>query len=213
MGVNRNESRRIDNQLRGRAGRQGDPGSSQFFVSLRDDLLVKYGVDQLSSPDAAATIQRRIEDQNLQIRQFLRKYESVVEGQRQAVQQRRQGILTGAIVCASELERLVSLATIDDLWSEHLAGVSGLREATQWTSWANHDPLHEYLKDIDEMFQGMQAAIAEEIPKRLAEAEGSGLDPAQRGATWTYLTTDMPFGTIEERVVSGLRKLVGKSKL
>ena len=213
MGVNRNESRRNDNQLRGRAGRQGDPGSSQFFVSLRDDLLVKYGVDQLSSPDAAATIQRRIEDQNLQIRQFLRKYESVVEGQRQAVQQRRQGILTGAIVCASELERLVSLATIDDLWSEHLAGVSGLREATQWTSWANHDPLHEYLKDIDEMFQGMQAAIAEEIPKRLAEAEGSGLDPAQRGATWTYLTTDMPFGTIEERVVSGLRKLVGKSKL
>jgi preprotein translocase subunit SecA len=213
MGVNRNESRRIDNQLRGRAGRQGDPGSSQFFVSLRDDLLVKYGVDQLSSPDAAATIQRRIEDQNLQIRQFLRKYESVVEGQRQAVQQRRQGILTGAIVCASELERLVSLATIDDLWSEHLAGVSGLREATQWTSWANHDPLHEYLKDIDEMFQGMQAAIAEEIPKRLAEAEGSGLDPAQRGATWTYLTTDMPFGTIEERMISGLRQLVGKSKL
>jgi preprotein translocase subunit SecA len=213
MGMNRNESRRIDNQLRGRAGRQGDPGSSQFFVSLQDDLLVKYGVDQLSSPDAAATIQRRIEDQNLQIRQFLRKYESVVEGQRQAVQQRRQDILTGDIACASELERLVSLATIDDLWSEHLAGVSGLREATQWTSWANHDPLHEYLKDIDDMFQAMQAAVAEEIPKRLAEAEGSGLDPAQRGATWTYLTTDRPFGSIEERVISGLRQLVGKSKL
>jgi preprotein translocase subunit SecA len=213
MGMNRNESRRIDNQLRGRAGRQGDPGSSQFFVSLQDDLLVKYGVDQLSSPDAAATIQRRIEDQNLQIRQFLRKYESVVEGQRQAVQQRRQDILTGDIACASELERLVSLATIDDLWSEHLAGVSGLREATQWTSWANHDPLHEYLKDIDDMFQAMQAAVAEEIPKRLAEAEGSGLDPAQRGATWTYLTTDRPFGSIEERVISGLRQLIGKSKL
>jgi preprotein translocase subunit SecA len=76
------------------------------------------------------------------------------------------------------LERLVSLATIDDLWAEHLAGVSGLREATQWTSWANHDPLHEYLKDIDEMFQAMQAAVEEEIPKRLAQAEATGLDPA-----------------------------------
>jgi preprotein translocase subunit SecA len=103
LGLNRHESRRIDHQLRGRAGRQGDPGSSQFFVSLQDDLLVKYGVHQLNSPDAPARIQRLIEDQNLQIRQFLRKYEGVVEGQRQAVQQRRQAILTGKAACAGEI--------------------------------------------------------------------------------------------------------------
>ena len=211
LGLNRHESRRIDHQLRGRAGRQGDPGSSQFSVSLQDDLLVKYGVDQLDSPDAPARTQRLIEDQNLQIRQFLRKYEGVVEGQRQAVQQRRQAILTGDIACASELERLVSLATIDDLWSEHLAGVAGLREATQWVSWANHDPLHEYLKDIDSMFEAMQAAVADEIPKRLTQAEASGLNPSLRGATWTYLTTDRPFGSIEERMISGLRRLIGKT--
>ena len=211
LGVNRNESRRIDHQLRGRAGRQGDPGSSQFFVSLEDDLLVKYGVDQLRSPDAPARIQRLIEGQNLQIRQFLRKYEGVVEGQRQAVQQRRQALLIGDVACASELERLVSLAAIDDLWSEHLAGIAGLREATQWVSWANHDPLHQYLKDIDSMFVAMQAAVADEIPRRLAQAEASGLDPAQRGATWTYLTTDMPFGSIEERMINGLRRLIGKT--
>lgn len=211
LGLNRHESRRIDHQLRGRSGRQGDPGSSQFFVSPQDDLLVKYGVDQLNSPDAPARIQRLIEDQNLQIRQFLRKYEGVVEGQRQAVQQRRRAILTGDIACASELERLVSLATIDDLWAEHLAGVAGLREATQWVSWAAHDPLHEYLKDIDSMFQAMQAAVADETPKRLAQAEASGLNPSQRGATWTYLTTDMPFGSIEERIVGGLRRMIGKS--
>jgi len=209
IGLNRHESRRIDHQLRGRAGRQGDPGSSQFFVSLEDDLLVKYGVDQLNSPGAPAKIQQQIEGQNLQIRQFLMKYEGVVEGQRQAVQQRRQAILMGEELCASELERLVSLATIDDLWAEHLAGVSGLREDTQWTSWANHDPLHEYLKDIDEMFQAMQAAVNEEIPKRLAHAEKTGIDPAQRGATWTYLITDMPFGTIQERITAGLRKMIG----
>jgi preprotein translocase subunit SecA len=46
IGTNRHESRRIDHQLRGRAGRQGDPGGSQFFVSLEDDLLVKYGIDE-----------------------------------------------------------------------------------------------------------------------------------------------------------------------
>ena len=213
VGVNRHESRRIDHQLRGRAGRQGDPGSSQFFVSLEDDLLVKYGVGELDSPDAPERIQRKIETQNLQIREFLRKYEGVVEGQRQAVQERRQAILTGETACASELERLVSLATIDDLWSEHLAGVSGLREATQWTSWANHDPLHEYLKDIDEMFRAMEAAIEEEIPKRLAQAEAGGLNPTERGATWTYLTTDQPFGSIEERIVNGLRRLIGKRRV
>jgi preprotein translocase subunit SecA len=209
IGLNRHESRRIDHQLRGRAGRQGDPGSSQFFVSLEDDLLVKYGVDQLNSPGAPAKIQQEIEGQNLQIRQFLMKYEGVVEGQRQAVQQRRHAILTGEEPSGSELERLVSLATIDDLWAEHLAGVSGLREDTQWTSWANHDPLHEYLKDIDEMFQGMQAALEVEIPKRVAHAEETGFDPAQRGATWTYLVTDMPFGTIQERITAGLRKMIG----
>jgi preprotein translocase subunit SecA len=213
MGVNRHESRRIDNQLRGRAGRQGDPGSSQFFVSLQDDLLVKYGVDELKSPDAPERIQRKIEAQNLQIREFLRKYEGVVEGQRQFVQERRQGILTGATPCATELERLVSLATIDDLWSEHLAGVSGLREATQWTSWANHNPLHEYLKDIDEMFRALEAAIETEIPKRLAQAEATGMNPAERGATWTYLTTDQPFGSIEERMVAGMRRWIGLRKV
>jgi preprotein translocase subunit SecA len=213
VGVNRHESRRIDHQLRGRAGRQGDPGSSQFFVSLEDDLLVKYGVDELNSTDAPERIQRKIETQNLQIREFLRKYEGVVEGQRQAVQERRRAILTGATECSSELERLVSLATIDDLWSEHLAGVSGLREETQWTSWANHNPLHEYLKDIDDMFRTMQATVEEEMPKRLAQAEATGIDPAERGATWTYLTTDQPFGSIQERMVTGLRRMIGLRKV
>jgi preprotein translocase subunit SecA len=47
IGTNRHESRRIDDQLRGRAGRQGDPGTSRFFVSLEDDLMVRFGIDQL----------------------------------------------------------------------------------------------------------------------------------------------------------------------
>ena len=82
IGTNRHESRRIDNQLRGRAGRQGDPGVSRFFVSLEDDLLVKYGIDNPRLRHEPESIQRLVEGQNLDIRRFLQKYEGVVEGQR-----------------------------------------------------------------------------------------------------------------------------------
>lgn len=213
IGTNRHESRRIDHQLRGRAGRQGDPGSSQFFISLEDPLFARFGVQRIDHGVSPDRIQQEAEGQNLDIRRFLNKYESVVEGQRQAMQRRRQAILTGETPCGSELERLVTLTTIDDLWSDHLAGVAGLREATQWVSWAGNDPHRQYLKDIDGMFQALEATIDEEIPKRLALAEASGIDPAERGATWTYITTDMPFGSIQERMVAGMRQMLKKGGL
>jgi preprotein translocase subunit SecA len=206
IGTNRHESRRIDNQLRGRAGRQGDPGSSRFLVSLQDDLLVKYGSADARLGYDPESIQRLVEGQNLQIRQFLQKYESALEGQRLEIQRGRQEILTGVKPCASELERLVSLATIDDLWPEYLAGITDLREGVHWVSWGGRDPLHEYLVSVHTMFEQLQTQIAEEIPKRLEEAEASGVDPSQRGATWTYLTTDQPFGTWTERVTRGIRR-------
>ncbi|HYL75628.1 MAG TPA: hypothetical protein VEU96_15550 [Bryobacteraceae bacterium] len=204
IGTNRHESRRIDNQLRGRAGRQGDPGCSRFFVSMQDDLLVKYGsADERLGYDPES-VQRLVEGQNLEIRQFLRKYESVVEGQRLEIRQRRQDILSGAAPCASELERLVSLATIDDLWSEFLASITDLREGVHWVSWGGRDPLHEYLVSADSLFDQLEARIDEEIPKRVAEAEAGGVDPSDRGATWTYLTTDQPFGSWTERIAKGI---------
>lgn len=203
IGTNRHESRRIDNQLRGRAGRQGDPGSSQFFVSLEDDLLVKYGGDPAARHDPES-IQRLVEGQNLDIRRFLHKYEGVVEGQRQSMQQRRQAILSGATECASELERLVSLTTIDDLWAEHLAAITELREGVQWISWGGRDPLHEYLKSVHQLFEEMTARLPAEVARRLEEAEAGGIDPTQRGATWTYLTTDQPFGSWSERIIRGM---------
>ncbi len=208
IGTNRHESRRIDNQLRGRAGRQGDPGSSRFFVSLEDSLLVKYGSDEPSHRRNPERIQRLVEDQNLEIRQFLHKYESVVEGQRQAMEQRRQDLLTGATPCNSELERLVSLATIDDLWSDHLAAVVELREGTPWVNWAGRDPLHEYLVGVHRLYQDLQARITEEIPKRLADAEARGVDPSERGATWTYISHDQPFGSQGQRFLRGIARKV-----
>jgi preprotein translocase subunit SecA len=206
IGTNRHESRRIDNQLRGRAGRQGDPGSSRFFVSLHDDLFVKYSDDVKRLGHDPESLQRLVEGQNLEIRQFLRKYEGVLEGQRQAIQRRRQDILTGATPCNSERERLVTLITIDDLWAEYLAAVTDLREGVQWLSWGGREPLYEYLRSVDSLFQQLQARIDEEIPRRLAEADASGIDPAERGATWTYLTTDQPFGSATERIMRGIMR-------
>jgi preprotein translocase subunit SecA len=209
IGTNRHESRRIDNQLRGRAGRQGDPGSSEFFVSLQDDLLLKYGAENPDIESDIENVQRIAEGQNLEIRQFLHKYESAIEGQRQKVQQRRQAVLTGETPCASELERLVSLRTIDDLWAQYLATITDLREGVQWLSWGGRDPLHEYLTSVHSLFMQLEEELDPEIATRLEAAEAAGLDPSQRGATWTYLTTDQPFGTATERIMRGLVRKLG----
>jgi preprotein translocase subunit SecA len=201
IGMNRHESRRIDHQLRGRAGRQGDPGRSRFFISRQDDLLVRYGIENPKYQHDAESIQRLVEGQNLQIRQFLAKYEATIEGQRQRLQERRQSVLTSDLPTR---ERLVSLTTIDDLWSEHLAGIAELRSGVQWYSWGGRDPLHEYLTRADTMYRELEDRLDGEIAARLAESEESGQDPAERGATWTYLTTDRPFGDFTERFLRGI---------
>jgi preprotein translocase subunit SecA len=238
IGTNKHESRRIDHQLRGRAGRQGDPGSSRFFISLQDDLLRRFaGDDPLLRNASAEAIQRVVEGQNLTARQFLNKYESVIEGQRQIIQKKRQQALKGerpakfprenrigleytdepdaenesADVSAtpmSELERLVRLTTLDDLWADYLAEVADYRAGIHLVSWSR-DPLHEYLINVHQMFTRLEVNIEEESTRRLAEAQTSGILPKQRGATWTYLTTDMPFGPATERILRGLVRMAG----
>ncbi|SPE37700.1 Protein translocase subunit SecA 2 [Candidatus Sulfopaludibacter sp. SbA6] len=210
LGMNRHESRRIDHQLRGRAGRQGDPGRSRFFISREDDLLVRYGIQDEKYQHDAESIQRLVEGQNLDIRKFLVKYESVIEGQRQRIQERRQAILASNL---PDLERIVSLSAIDDLWSDHLAAISELRSGVQWYSWSGRDPLHEYLTRVDTAYRELEDGLDSEISARLAEAQAKGLDPSERGATWTYLTTDRPFGEWNERILRGLVRKVRKRDL
>jgi preprotein translocase subunit SecA len=115
IGTNRHESRRVDLQLRGRAGRQGDPGESRFFLSLEDDLLVRYGIQNLlrgrfvparsdqpvDDPLVGVEIaraQRIIEGQNFEIRKTLARYSSVVDDQHRVVMERRQALLHGHAV-------------------------------------------------------------------------------------------------------------------
>lgn len=210
IGTNRHESRRIDHQLRGRAGRQGDPGRSRFFISHEDDLLVKYGIGDERLGHDAESIQRLVEGQNLEIRRFLDKYESVIEGQRQWMQERRQAALTAEMPA---LERQVTLTTIDDLWSEYLGAVTELRAGVHWYSLGGRDPLHEYLTRIDTLYRELEERLDEEIAARLEVARTQGEEPKQRGATWTYLTTDRPFGDYTERVIRGLTRKIRKREL
>jgi preprotein translocase subunit SecA len=210
IGTNRHESRRIDHQLRGRSGRQGDPGRSRFFISREDDLLVRYGIEDERYQHDAESIQRLVEGQNLEIRKFLAKYESVIEGQRQRLQERRQAIL---IADVPEFERLVSLTTIDDLWADYLAAVAELRSGVHWYSWGGRDPLHEYLTRVDSEYRKLAEGLDGEIESRLAGARQNGIDPSQRGATWTYLTTDRPFGEWSERILRGVIRKVQKREL
>jgi preprotein translocase subunit SecA len=210
LGMNRHESRRIDHQLRGRSGRQGDPGRSRFFVSMEDELMVQYGLEHPEHRHDAESIQRLVEGQNLEIRLFLNKYESVMEGQRQRIQERRQAILESE---QPEMERLVALRTIDDLWSVYLETVTELRAGIHWQGYTGHDPLYAYLTKVDALYRELDESIEPETAMRLEQARAGGFDPSQRGATWTYLTTDMPFGDYTERVIRGLTRKVAKRQL
>jgi preprotein translocase subunit SecA len=210
IGTNRHESSRIDRQLRGRAGRQGDPGSSQFFVSLQDPLIVKYADEPGTLLSSCDHLQRVAEGQNVGCRLFLRKYESIIEGQRQQIADRRQRVLTGEQPSTSELARLVTLDTIDDLWSDYLAVISELRASTIWVSLGGGNPFREYLKTAHTMFQELTRTMDEEIVARLQHASTHGFEPRQRGATWTYLTTDEPFGTMTQRVMRRLAVMLNR---
>jgi preprotein translocase subunit SecA len=122
IGTERHESRRIDNQLRGRSGRQGDPGESRFYLSMEDDLMRIFGSDRLSTimeklgmergepiehnmvTKALENAQKRVESHNYDIRKHLLEYDDVMNKQREVIYQQRRMILDGADLKAPLLE-------------------------------------------------------------------------------------------------------------
>ncbi len=137
IGTERHESRRIDNQLRGRAGRQGDPGASQFFVSFEDDLMRRFGTDKikmivqsLGMPEEQAiqnkmlsksieTAQKKVEGNNYDMRKHLLDYDNIISEQRVIIYRKRNELLD------AETEREIVLETfrnhIADLVEKHIA--------------------------------------------------------------------------------------------
>ena len=236
MGTTRHEARRIDNQLRGRAGRQGDPGTSRFFVSLDDDLLVRFGIAE--NPDIDS-IQRTVEGQNLEIRQTLWKYDCAVEHHRSEVYRLRREVLLSpewslaSMAPAETYVRLAQaigkealekagrqlwLAVIDDLWSDYLANVAELRGGIHWASWGGRDPLLKFLLGEREIYDSFHSYLAVEVANALATAQVrdgavyfADEGRMERGATWTYVTTDQPFGTLGEQAIKALRRIVRRT--
>ena len=129
IGTERHESRRIDNQLRGRAGRQGDPGSSRFYVALEDDLMRLFGseriqgiIERLNPGDEIPmdigmlskqieTAQRRIESRNFDIRKHVLQYDDVMNQQRNIIYAQRRSVLMGENVHDSIMDMIQTVAT------------------------------------------------------------------------------------------------------
>jgi preprotein translocase subunit SecA len=263
LGSERHESRRIDNQLRGRAGRQGDPGVTQFFVSTEDDLMRVFGgeriagmMERLKVPDdmpienriiskSLEAAQKKVEGHNFDQRKNVVQYDDVMNRHRKATYSMRKEILHQEniqkrvkIFIEQEVDKLASsqLATtdmyedlitehfpfdnasldrlfeteankfsqvllkeahdlydsrsaafgqenmrrierdiylqiLDNLWMQHLENMDHLREGIGWISVGQRDPLVEYRRQGQHMFEEMQETLRHEVVRALFHAE------------------------------------------
>ena len=138
IGTERHESRRIDNQLRGRAGRQGDPGASRFYLSLEDDLMRLFGGDRVSSlmdtlkidedtpienrmiTNTLESAQKKLEGRNFEIRKNVLKYDDVMNQQREIIYGQRRKVLDGEDI-STEMHKMLR-ENIDSSCAQFLAG-------------------------------------------------------------------------------------------
>ena len=138
IGTERHESRRIDNQLRGRAGRQGDPGASRFYLSLEDDLMRLFGGDRVSSlmntlkidedtpienrmiTNTLESAQKKLEGRNFEIRKNVLKYDDVMNQQREIIYGQRRKVLDGEDI-STEMHKMLR-ENIDSSCAQFLSG-------------------------------------------------------------------------------------------
>ena len=172
VGTERHESRRIDNQLRGRAGRQGDPGYSQFFVSMRDDLVIRYGSDRIASlmetmglgdqpiqsksiTNSISQAQKRVEGNNFDIRKSLLQYDDVMNNQRDIIYKRRNRILDSDSI--DDMVYEIFRHHIEDLVNSHIPPEGYLtdKDKSEIVEFANENLLEKNIdiKDINDFDQ------------------------------------------------------------
>ncbi|MGY2065222.1 preprotein translocase subunit SecA [Blastococcus sp. SYSU DS0619] len=178
LGTERHESRRIDNQLRGRSGRQGDPGESRFYLSLGDDLMRRFNGPMLESmmntlrvPDdqpieskmvsrAILSAQTQVEQQNFEVRKNVLKYDEVLNRQRTVIYDERRRVLEGA-----DLHEQVR-SMVDDVISAYVDGATETGYAEDW--------------DLDQLWTGLKALYpvgltVDELIAQKADGEQSDL--------------------------------------
>ncbi|MPZ96388.1 MAG: preprotein translocase subunit SecA, partial [Propionibacteriales bacterium] len=196
VGTERHESRRIDNQLRGRSGRQGDPGESRFYLSLEDELMrlfksdwVDWVLTTLKVPDdvpienkrvtgAIANAQGQVESQNFESRKNVLKYDDVMSRQRSVIYAERRRVLEGA-----DLHEQIG-GMIDDVVGAYVAGTTAEGFAEDWdldrlwTALKTLYPVRVTAEQLVEQVGGSQAALTPELMREelLADAQGAYAD-------------------------------------
>jgi len=270
IGTDRNESRRVDNQLRGRSGRQGDPGSSQFFVSTEDDLMRIFGGERIAGimnrlgvdddmpienrviSKSLEGAQKKVEGYNFDARKNVVQYDDVMNRHRKATYIMRREILMQAEIkkriklfieeearalasspqllsddfetlvmevfpfddavldrlfdadsdkfgevllqealelyegretaftseVMRKVERDIYLQVLDNLWMEHLESMDHLREGIHWLSVGQRDPLVEYRRQSQHMFEEMQLTLRHDVVRTLFHAQPVDLGSA-----------------------------------
>ncbi|MDF1580824.1 MAG: preprotein translocase subunit SecA [Desulfuromonadales bacterium] len=194
LGTERHESRRIDNQLRGRSGRQGDPGESRFYLSLDDDLLRIFGservafmMDKLKVPDdepiehgiisrAIENAQKKVEAHNFDIRKHLIEYDDVMNRQREVIYQQRREVLAGENIAATYA------MILDEMVADMVASFCPPKTpAAEWNWSALHDDFfnqfyfHPQTPEVhpgltqNELEEALRAAVEDRLRAREAE--------------------------------------------
>ncbi|MGA8118116.1 MAG: preprotein translocase subunit SecA [Actinocatenispora sp.] len=187
LGTERHESRRIDNQLRGRAGRQGDPGESRFYLSLQDELMRRFRagaveavMERLNIPDDVPieskmvsrqirSAQAQIEQQNAEIRKNVLKYDEVLNKQRQVIYIERKRVLNG-----EDLHEYVD-NMIDDVLTAYVTGATSDGYAEDWdldglwTALRQMYPIALTVEDLEDEAGGREALDADFLGEQLRQ--------------------------------------------
>jgi preprotein translocase subunit SecA len=279
IGSERHESRRIDNQLRGRSGRQGDPGETQFYVSTEDDLMRVFGGDKIRTlmdrlkvdedmplenrvvSKSLENAQKKVEGFNFDARKNVVKYDDVINRHRKVTYETRRALLKNANIAdrirkfiseeskllaalpgnddnyeglitevfpfdeatldrlfdaevdkfqkvleqeANELydaretaftpeimrlvERDIYFQILDNMWMQHLEDMQHLREGIHWTSVGQRDPLVEYRRRGQGIFETMQNNLRRQVLKNILHAIPTNIDPNALATHDTELT-------------------------
>jgi preprotein translocase subunit SecA len=195
LGTERNESRRIDNQLRGRSGRQGDPGSSQYYLSLEDNLMRIFASDRLASlmgrlgmeadvpientlvSRSIANAQRKVEGHNFDIRKQLLKFDDVANDQRKVIYSQRYDLMSaenihGAIEVIREdaighlIDEYIPPESMEDMWD-----TKGLEEVLA-QDFGVQAPIREWLDSEDELHEeALKQRIQDLVKQHFEERE------------------------------------------
>ncbi|MGM9539768.1 preprotein translocase subunit SecA [Anaerovibrio sp.] len=202
VGTERHESRRIDNQLRGRAGRQGDPGESRFYLSLEDDLLRLFGSDNISNimdrlgmgeddpiehkliTRSIANAQKKVEGRNFDMRKHVLQYDDVMNQQREVIYAERKKVLKG-----------------ENLREHILSMIGGIIEA-EMNQYAN-EKLYPEEWSLDELIKDAESIYAPTGRLKLDELEEMSRDEVQeflnRMAEESYAQREQLFGEANMR--------------